>query len=57
VIVRSFGRLASPSSPWWKSGVAPRRARRPGVPNAAAALGWGGDASPVECSQTFTTGC
>src|SRR5438094_5164731 len=29
----------------------------PGVPNAAAALGWSGDASPVECSQTFTTGC
>src|SRR6266571_1132841 len=29
---------------------------RPGVPNAAAALGWSGDASLVECSQTFTTG-
>ena len=28
-----------------------------GGPNAAAALGWSGDASPVECSQTFTTGC
>jgi len=28
-----------------------------GVPNAAAALGWSGDASPVECSQTFATGC
>ncbi len=26
-------------------------------PNAAAALGWSGDASPVECSQTFATGC
>jgi len=32
-------------------------AARAGVPNAAAALGWSGDASPVECSQTFTTGC
>src|SRR5206468_12775652 len=43
---------------------------QPGVPNAAAALGWSGDASPVErgpqrgsraggpeCSRTFTTGC
>src|SRR5438034_8033960 len=43
---------------------------QPGVPNAAAALGWSGDASPAErgpqrgsraggpeCSRTFTTGC
>jgi len=28
-----------------------------GVPDAAPALGWVQDASPVECSQTFTTGC
>jgi len=37
-----------------------QRGSRVGVerdPNAAAALGWSGDASPVECSQTFATGC
>src|SRR5437899_3684583 len=30
---------------------------QPGVLNAGAALGWSGDASPVECSQTFVAGC
>ncbi len=41
-------------------GESPRRTETgeaPGVPNAAAALEWSGDASLAECSQTFSAGC